>query len=246
MTSAWPTSVSPAFPPVSILTPTYNRGKFLPWLYECIKAQTYPKNQLEWVILDDGTEPVEDLVKTFKDITIQYIRSDTKVNIGAKRNKLHKMGRGAIFVNMDDDDYYSPDRVGHAVMTLRSRKANLVGSTRNFLYFTDDQSIWETGPYAPNHATFGTMAYTKEYALSHPCDETVTHAEELSFTNKYSEPLFQLDPMKVMLVMCHTKNTFSKHKLRESPSPVMKTTGFKLRTFVKSATQRTFYTSIDA
>jgi hypothetical protein len=90
------------------------------------------------------------------------------------------------------------------------------------------------------------MAYTKEYALAHKCDETVTHAEELSFTNKYSEPLSQLDPMKVMLVMCHTKNTFSKHKLRDSPSPVMKTTSLKLRTFVKNGKQREFYTHIDS
>lgn len=246
MTSVWPTSTSATFPPVSILTPTYNRGKFLPWLYECIKAQTYPKTQMEWVILDDGTESAADIVATFKDIPIQYVRSETKVNVGAKRNKLHELARGKILVTMDDDDYYSPDRVSHAVMTMRSRKANLVGSTRNFLYFTDNQSIWETGPYAPNHATFGTMAYTKEYATAHPCDETVTHAEELSFTKKYSEPLQQLDPTKVMLVMCHTKNTFSKHSLRDSPSPVMKPTSFKLRTFVKNAKQREFYLHIDS
>jgi glycosyltransferase involved in cell wall biosynthesis len=201
---------------------------------------------MEWVILDDGTESAADIVATFKDIPIQYVRSETKVNVGAKRNKLHELARGKILVTMDDDDYYSPDRVSHAVMTIRSRKANLVGSTRNFLYFTDNQSIWETGPYAPNHATFGTMAYTKEYATAHPCDETVTHAEELSFTKKYSEPLQQLDPTKVMLVMCHTKNTFSKHSLRDSPSPVMKPTSFKLRTFVKNAKQREFYLHIDS
>jgi glycosyltransferase involved in cell wall biosynthesis len=201
---------------------------------------------MEWVILDDGTESAADIVATFKDIPIQYVRSETKVNVGAKRNKLHELARGKILVTMDDDDYYSPDRVSHAVMTMRSRKANLVGSTRNFLYFTDNQSIWETGPYAPNHATFGTMAYTKEYATAHPCDETVTHAEELSFTKKYSEPLQQLDPTKVMLVMCHTKNTFSKHSLRDSPSPVMKPTSFKLRTFVKNAKQREFYLHIDS
>lgn len=246
MTSSWPKSVNATTPPVSILTPTYNRGKFLPWLYECIKAQTYPKDQMEWVIVDDGTESAAEIVATFKDLPITYIRSETKVNVGAKRNKLHEVARGKIFVTMDDDDYYSPDRVSHAVMTLRSRKTSLVGSTRNYLYFTDDQSIWETGPYAPNHATFGTMAYTREYALAHKCDETVTHAEELSFTNKYSEPLSQLDPMKVMLVMCHTKNTFSKHKLRDTPSPVMKATSLKLRTFVKNGKQREFYTHIDA
>ena len=54
-------------------------------------------------------------------------------------------------------------------------------------------------------------------------------AEELSFTNNYKTPLAQLDPMKTMLVMCHSENTFSKGKLRDTPSPIMRKTGLKLK-----------------
>jgi hypothetical protein len=88
------------------------------------------------------------------------------------------------------------------------------------------------------------MAYTKEYAMAHPCDESVTHAEEVDFTEKYRAPLRQLDPLKVMVVMCHGSNTFSKHKLRETPSPVMKKTTLALSAFVKSATLREFYATL--
>jgi hypothetical protein len=85
------------------------------------------------------------------------------------------------------------------------------------------------------------MAYTKKYAMTHPCDPTVVYAEEISFTNSYKTPLAQLDPMKVMLVMCHSENTFNKSKLRDTPSPVMKKTSLKLRVFIRKAEMREFY-----
>jgi glycosyltransferase involved in cell wall biosynthesis len=239
--STWPT-VNKTHPSVSILTPTYNRRRFLPWLIECIRAQTYPRDRMEWVVYDDGTDKIEDLlIPHMKELNIQYFSSDSKLNIGAKRNFLHTKARGEICVTMDDDDYYMPERVAHAVLTLQRNKTTIVGSTRNFLYFTDDGSIWSVGPYGPRHGTFGTMAYTREYARAHPCNEDVTHAEEVNFTESYKAPLAQLDPFKVMLVMCHSENTFSKHKLRDAADPLIKKTDYKLKAFIRDAKLREFY-----
>jgi glycosyltransferase involved in cell wall biosynthesis len=236
---------STSHPNVSILTPTYNRAKFIPALIACVRAQTYPRERTEWIILDDGNEPVRALLEPYIDeLNIRYIRVDTKMTVGAKRNRLHAEAHGTILVNMDDDDYYPPDRVSHAVMTLLSKKVQLVGCSRNHLYFTDDESIWEVGPYPPPyHATFGTMAYTKKYAMAHPCDEYVSYAEELQFTNHYKEPLAQLDPFKVMLVMCHADNTVSKHKVRNQGGPMVRKTGLKLRGFIRDKELREFYAS---
>jgi glycosyltransferase involved in cell wall biosynthesis len=242
--TAWPAGLrkSAPHPPVSILTPTYNRRKFIPWLIECIRAQTYPRAHMEWLIYDDGTDKILDLLTPhMAELNIRYFSSDEKVNIGTKRNRLNEEARGTILVCMDDDDYYPPERVAHAVGTIQSRKVDLVGSTRNHLYFTDDASIWEVGPYGPNHATFGTMAYTKALTRTTRCDETVAFAEEMSFTKNYTIPVAQLDPMKVMLVMCHSENTFNKEKLRTSDSPVIRKTALKLRAFIRKAEQREFY-----
>jgi glycosyltransferase involved in cell wall biosynthesis len=242
--ASWPAGLrcDKMHPPVSIITPTYNRRKFLPWLVEHIKAQTYPHERMEWVVLDDGTDCVRDVLEPFiTELNINYIRSDEKLNIGEKRNRLHAAARGTILVTMDDDDYYPPERVAHAVNMMLSKKVDLVGSSRNHLYFTDDASIWSVGPYARNHATFGTMAYTKKYAVAHPCDPTVVYAEEIVFTNEYKTPLAQLDPMKTMLVMAHAENTFNKNKLREEASPVVKKTALKLRAFIRKAEMREFY-----
>ena len=49
-------------PFVSVCTPTFNRRQFIPYIIECFEQQDYPKERMEWVIVDDGSNTVEDLV----------------------------------------------------------------------------------------------------------------------------------------------------------------------------------------
>ena len=102
-------------PFVSVLTPTYNRRKFLPAMIECYKAQTYPAKSMEWIILDDGTDCVRDVFENLDIPNLRYIRLDEKKLIGAKRNILNAEAKGDIIVAMEDDDYYHEDRVHHVV-----------------------------------------------------------------------------------------------------------------------------------
>ena len=55
-------------PLVSICTPTFNRRPFIPSLIQCVINQTYPAHLIEWVITDDGTDPIEDLVKEVRGV----------------------------------------------------------------------------------------------------------------------------------------------------------------------------------
>jgi glycosyltransferase involved in cell wall biosynthesis len=231
-------------PFVSILTPTYNRAKFIPALVECYKSQTYPKERMEWILLDDGTEKVgETIAKLTKGLpNIRYIAMDEKVNIGAKRNLLNKEAKGEIIVCMDDDDFYSPERVSHAVTRLMSMpKVELAGSSELYMYYTDNGEIIKLGPYGKSHATNGTMAYRASYKETHIYDESVTYAEERSFLDNYKNPMIQLDPMKVMLVISHSQNTFNKQPLREKESQFVKKTSMKIRDFIKDKSLRDFY-----
>lgn len=234
-------------PFVSVITPTYNRRRFIPSLIACYMHQTYPKNRMEWIILDDGSDPVGDLFEEVKGSipNLRYIRSTEKQNIGAKRNRLNRESRGEIIVAMDDDDYYPAERVATAVKALRSKpKVDLAGTSEVYMYYSDIKTIYRLGPYNPNHATNGTMAWRKRYADTHFYDETVTHAEEKSFLEEYRHPMVQMDPMKVMLVMSHSENTFDKKKMREQDgSPVVKKTALKLRDFIKEKALREFFQS---
>lgn len=237
-------------PFVSVLTPTYNRKKFIPALVENYKAQTYKKERMEWIVLDDGPESIEEI---FKELTkglpnIRYIRSDERMTIGAKRNRLNEEAKGDIIVCMDDDDYYPPERVAYAVHMLRSKPAiQLAGSSILYMYYTDSKHIIKLGPYGPNHGTNGTFAYRSAYGKSHKYDETVTHAEEVSFLEEYKHPMIQLDPKKVMLVMSHSENTFNKSEFREqaldkqNANPRIQLTSMKLNQWISNKKLRDFY-----
>jgi len=232
----------PTFPFVSVVTPTYNRRKFIPYLIECYKSQTYPAKHMEWIIYDDG-ESVEDLFKDLNIPNLRYIHNDEKQNIGYKRNLLNREAKGMIIVAMDDDDYYPPERVYHVVQKFKQNpKVELAGSTEIYMYYSDIKTIYKLGPYNQNHATNGTMAWRDTYAKSHVYDETVTHAEEKSFLDNYTHPMIQLDPFRVMLVMSHSENTFDKRKMREQESQVMKKTSMKMKEFIKAKNLRDFYT----
>ena len=64
-------------PFVSICTPTFNRRPFIPAMIECFNHQTYPKDKMEWIIIDDGTDKIEDLVKEIPNV--KYFKYDTKM-----------------------------------------------------------------------------------------------------------------------------------------------------------------------
>ena len=231
-------------PFVSVVTPTYNRRRFIPALIEIYKAQTYPKDRMEWLILDDGEDPVEDLFETAaKTIpNIRYMRRPPKLLIGKKRNILNQEAKGEIIVAMDDDDYYVPERVAHAVTKLMAvPSVELAGSSEIYIYYSDNKKIYKFGPYHKFHATNGTMAWKRSYSLTHSYDETVTHAEESSFLEKYIHPMIQLDIEKVMLVISHSENTYDKKKLREQQSPFVKETSMKIKQFIKDAKLREFF-----
>ncbi len=205
---------------------------------------------MEWIVIDDGQDSVEDLFTAVKDKIpeLRYIRETEKLSIGAKRNKLHQLAKGDIFVCMDDDDFYVPERVAHAVQKFQQNpKVNLAGSSILYMYYTDVKVILQLGPYHPNHCTNGTLAVRANYAKTHFYDEHVTHAEEKSFLEDYKHPMIQLDPFKVMLVISHTENTFDKKKFLEQEqlktNPFLKKTSQKIKDWIRDPSLRAFYAS---
>jgi len=202
---------------------------------------------MEWIVYDDGQEPVGDLLEAARaDLpTLKYIYSEEKMTIGEKRNRLNQEAMGDIIVAMDDDDFYFPERVMSAYTALNSSPSvDLAGSSEIYMYFSDTKEIYKIGPYFKKHATNGTMAWRKRYALSRRYDETVAFAEEKSFLEDYKNQLIQLNCMKVMLVISHGDNTFDKTQLRQANNPLFKKTNLKLKDFIKDEELRQFFSEV--
>jgi glycosyltransferase involved in cell wall biosynthesis len=96
-------------PAVSIITVTKDRRSFIPLAKYCYLAQTYPEDKLEWVIVDDGTDQIKDLITDLPNVT--YVLCDEPMTIGAKRNLGIERAKHDILVMMDDDDVYPNNSV---------------------------------------------------------------------------------------------------------------------------------------
>lgn len=202
----------PKHPFISICTPTFNRRPFIPIMIKCFENQTYPKDKIEWVIVDDGTDKIEDLVSHIPQV--KYYKYDEKMTLGKKRNLMNEKATGDIIIYMDDDDYYPPERVSHAVDTLRlNPKALCAGSSEMFIYFKHIHKMYKFGPYGLNHSTAATFAFRRELLSVTKFDETSCVAEEKKFLKDYTIPFVQLDSKKCILVFSHTQNSFDKKEL---------------------------------
>ena len=81
---------------VSVITTTANRKQFIPRLIECYESQNYPKDKMEWIILDDNA----DSQQLFDNLSerlpnIRYI-TQSPGKMGAKLNRLCKEVKGKI------------------------------------------------------------------------------------------------------------------------------------------------------
>ena len=219
---------------ISLCTPTHNRRMFINTMIKCIMNQTY-KGPLEWIIVDDGDDKIQDLVQ---DIPFVRYYAVEKMTIGAKRNLIHKYTKGDVLIYIDDDDYYPPQRIEHVLESLHS--SLICGSSIMYIYFTNLNKIYKFGPYGPNHATAATFGF-KRNLLNQTAYNNDKRGEEKFFLKKWTIPLQQLDPKKTILVIAHNTNTVDKNQLLDKN---VEETTFCLEDFVDDPQLVTFYRNL--
>ncbi len=124
---AWNTT---DFPPISLITITRNRAKFIKLLLSNFFAFKY-SNKIEWIIVDDS--PLSDFGDEIKKIYIEglnyiWIPDIVPMKIADKRNLAVSRASNEIILHMDDDDYYYPHSLQARVsLLLNNGGASLVG-----------------------------------------------------------------------------------------------------------------------
>ena len=126
-------------PNISILTPTFNRKKFLTLMINNIQHFTYPKEKIEWNILESNDNSLDNYEKLFKEekyiselednigIKIKYEYIDKRFSIGEKRNILSESSSHDYIINMDDDDIYLPSYLNHSINILLNTDKSITG-----------------------------------------------------------------------------------------------------------------------
>jgi len=209
---------------ISIICPTYNRRKFLPYLIYQFKYQTYPKKFLYMYILDDSDISNIDLFNTINDQDLRsriiYIHDKNKRTIGAKRNILNSIVKNIgtdYVVCFDDDDYYPPTKISNDIPHLKNSNRLIGGISTVLIYYPHLNQIYKFGmkynyitrKYYDGHASNGTFMYDVKYIDYNSYNDLDKYAEEKHFLRNYEIKLcrFSIDSY---ILISHNTNTVEK------------------------------------
>lgn len=128
-------------PPISIVTPTYHRQKLMDIAFHNMLATDYPRDKMEWVIVEDGTDPAlsaREKIISFQlqvpELKIKYIPIEGQMSIGEKRNLGVEHTSHEIVLFMDDDDHYPHTSFRRRVAWLLCSKKRIACCTTLALY----------------------------------------------------------------------------------------------------------------
>lgn len=206
-------------PCVSIVTPTYNRRDYFYIAIENFYSQTYPKEKLEWLIIDDGEDCIEDLIPK-DDKRITYVRLNKKLVLGDKRNLLVKTAKHKYIAHMDDDDIHFPDSVENRIRFLLAKKKdniNCIGSQDMVMYFVKLYKFRYLNCPAVHQIHEGTMAYSKKYWKSKGFKKTKDVGEGADFLFNKEHQTCHFTCAKIMIMLAHCQNTFNKDLFLDLP-----------------------------
>jgi glycosyltransferase involved in cell wall biosynthesis len=127
-----------ALPLVSCIMPTFDRRAFVPAAVRGFLGQDYPN--LELIVVDDGTDPIADLLPS--DPRIVYVRLTERKSVGVKRNLACERARGEYIAHWDDDDWYPSSRVRVQIDALRQRGGDVCGSSLVYYLDREQQRAW--------------------------------------------------------------------------------------------------------
>jgi glycosyltransferase involved in cell wall biosynthesis len=153
-------------PLVSCIMPTHNRRWFVERALGYFLRQQYVNKEL--IIVDDGTDPVGDLVPD--NGMVRYIRVLDKAPIGAKRNLACQQARGTLIAHWDDDDWHSPHRLEYQVRALLSAGTGLCGISALLFYDPRSGQAWRY-IYPPDQRPWlsgSSLLYRRDFWESHP------------------------------------------------------------------------------
>lgn len=101
---------------VSIITPTYNCGRFIARTIESVLAQTY--QDWEMIIVDDcSTDDTEAIVRAYinKNARVKYYCLEKNSGAAAARNKAITLATGKYIAFLDSDDIWQPTKLERQV-----------------------------------------------------------------------------------------------------------------------------------
>jgi hypothetical protein len=207
-------------PPISVVTLLYNRRKFFDLACHNIMLSDYPKDKIEWVIVDDSDDPneaVSDRViqvgMKSAPLTVVYVPFERKLPISEKRNIGVKRSKHDIVLFMDDDDHYPETSFRRRVawLTKHPWKPQCTACTTIACYdLLRGVSAVNTPPWflpLKQRISEATLTFYKSWWDAKKFPFKVNVGEGEGFLEGREHEVLEMPPQQIIVAFSHKKNT---------------------------------------
>ena len=215
-------------PPISVVTLIYNRRKFWDLALHNMMITDYPRNKLEWVIVDDSDDmeqSISDKITRIQGVlpglNVVYVPYHEKITIGGKRNLGVKRSSHDIILMMDDDDHYPETSFRRRVAYLaKNPDMGCAVCTTIALYdLRTGISAVNVPPYnlpLGKRISEATLTFRRSFYLDRKF-EKISMAEGDPFIQGRENEVIEMMPQHIIVSFCHGTNSSSR---RIPPSDV--------------------------
>jgi glycosyltransferase involved in cell wall biosynthesis len=172
-------------PKVTVAIPTYNRAHYLKEAIESVLNQTYTDYEL-LVVDNASTDNTEEVVKSFNDKRIKYIKNEKNIGMVNNWNKCIDLAQGKYLIIFHDDDIMKPELLEKEINIL-NRYDDVVIVATNVTLIDEDNNVLKRKNIRINEdiifkkEDFIRKIYKENLYL--PCPTVMMR---LSFINKYN------------------------------------------------------------
>lgn len=213
-----PVLTKDACPSISVVTLVYNRRKFWDLALHNMMVTDYPREKLEWVIVDDSddmeqsiSDKIAKIQHVLPGLNVVYVPYHEKITIGGKRNLGVKRASHDIILMMDDDDHYPESSFRRRVAYLeKNPDIGCAVCTTIALYDL------RTGISAVNVPPYGlslgkriseaTLTFRRQFFMDRKF-EKISMAEGEPFLTGRELQVAEMMPQQIIVSFCHGTNT---------------------------------------
>jgi len=204
-------------PFISVVTLVYNRPKFIENACLNLLSTDYPKEKIEWVVIDDSdpdTSPSNRVIQFQNKFpgVVTYIPLVRKTPIGVKRNIAIEKAKHSVILMMDDDDHYPSTSFRRRVAYLQKgrREYGCAVCTTIAMYdLRTGISAVNVPPYTLSlgeRCSEATLTFTRDFWNARKF-EAVDMAEGENFIKGREILVAEMPPQQIIVALSHGSNT---------------------------------------
>jgi hypothetical protein len=212
-----------ACPNISVVTLIYNRKKFFDLACHNIIISDYPKDKIEWILVDDSDDPAEQnsdeimrAANSSGPLKMVYVPLLKKTPVSQKRNLGIQRASAPIILMMDDDDHYPETSFRRRVawLTKHPWAPKAVSATNIACYdLVSAVSAVNSPPLGlplAQRISEATLTFYKSWWEQKGFPNDVIVGEGEGFLEAREQDVLEIPPQQIIVAFSHGKNVSSR------------------------------------